>query len=284
MRIDEETKRVYVRQSWLGDSMLCQERGRRMIVSPEFRTNNDSAAMGTAVHAGIESVMTGKVDPKDAHHVSVRKLEQLRDEGIKVTNTDPSTWEDLVRSMTNAWVTGVLPEVPYGGHSEKKFEYSANASVLGYELWFEGTMDYASTQGLWDWKTAARKYSLLEKQTQSIQASIYAGWALSGQADMDVAQDENGSIEFTFGVMIRNMKGESQLVRIKRNSAHVMWVTEQAKTLVRSALALRDDDGGFHSSWLKNDQHFLCSDRWCPWWSVCKGVFIQDTDNRLGDQ
>jgi hypothetical protein len=101
---------------------------------------------------------------------------------------------------------------------------------------------------------------------------------------MDVAQDENGSIEFTFGVMIRNMKGESQLVRIKRNSAHVMWVTEQAKTLVRSALALRDDDGGFHSSWLKNDQHFLCSDRWCPWWSVCKGVFIQDTDNRLGDQ
>lgn len=279
MRIDEETKRVYVRQSWLGDSMLCQERGRRMIVSPEFRTTNDSAAMGTAVHAGIEAVMRGVIDPKDAHHVSVRKLDQLRDEGIKVTNTDPSTWEDLVRSMTNAWVSGIYPEVPLGGVSERKFEYNSGSVVGGYELWFEGTMDYSHESGLWDWKTAARKYSLLEKQTQSIQASVYAGHALS-----EGMVDEDGTVSFTFGVMIRTMKGDSQLVRIKRNSAHVMWVTEQAKTLVGSALALRSQDGSWNRSWLKNDQHFLCSDRWCPWWSVCKGVFIQDTDNQLGEQ
>lgn len=279
MRIDEETKRVYVRQSWLGDSMLCQERGRRMIVSPEFRTTNDSAAMGTAVHAGIEAVMRGVIDPKDAHHVSVKKLDQLRDEGIKVTNTDPSTWEDLVRSMTNAWVSGIYPEVPLGGVSERKFEYNSGAVVGGYELWFEGTMDYSHESGLWDWKTAARKYSLLEKQTQSIQASVYAGHALS-----EGMVDEDGTVSFTFGVMIRTMKGDSQLVRIKRNSAHVMWVTEQAKTLVGSALALRSQDGSWNRSWLKNDQHFLCSDRWCPWWSVCKGVFIQDTDNQLGEQ
>lgn len=279
MRIDEETKRVYVRQSWLGDSMLCQERGRRMIVSPEFRTTNDSAAMGTAVHAGIEAVMRGVIDPKDAHHVSVKKLDQLRDEGIKVTNTDPSTWEDLVRSMTNAWVSGIYPEVPLGGVSERKFEYNSGAVVGGYELWFEGTMDYSHESGLWDWKTAARKYSLLEKQTQSIQASVYAGHALS-----EGRVDEDGTVSFTFGVMIRTMKGDSQLVRIKRNSAHVMWVTEQAKTLVGSALALRSQDGSWNRSWLKNDQHFLCSDRWCPWWSVCKGVFIQDTDNQLGEQ
>ena len=279
MRIDEETKRVYVRQSWLGDSMLCQERGRRMMVSPEFRTTNDSAAMGTAVHAGIEAVMREVIDPKDAHHVSVKKLDQLRDEGIKVTNTDPSTWEDLVRSMTNAWVSGIYPEVPLGGVSERKFEYNSGAVVGGYELWFEGTMDYSHESGLWDWKTAARKYSLLEKQTQSIQASVYAGHALS-----ECRVDEDGTVSFTFGVMIRTMKGDSQLVRIKRNSAHVMWVTEQAKTLVGSALALRSQDGSWNRSWLKNDQHFLCSDRWCPWWSVCKGVFIQDTDNQLGEQ
>jgi len=282
MRIDEENKRVYVRQSWLGDAMLCQERGRRMMVSPEFRTANDSAVMGTAVHAGIESVMTGQVDPRDAHHVSVAKLNHIKQtETVKVTNTDPSTWEDLVRSMTNAWVNGVMPEVPLGGKSEFKFEYFTNVSVNGYGLWFEGTMDYICDQGLWDWKTAARKYSLLEKQTQSIQASIYAGYALSsGEVSLDV----DGNIGFTFGVMIRNMKGDSQIVRINRNSSHVMWVTEQAATLVRSAFAMRDYEGGFGNPWLKNDQHFLCSDRWCPWWSVCKGVFIQDKDNQLGEQ
>ena len=280
MRIDEENKRVYVRQSWLGDAMLCQERGRRMMVSPEFRTTNDSAVMGTAVHAGIEAVLTNKIDARDAHHVSVAKLNHIKEtENVKVTNTDPSSWEDLVRSMTNAWVSGVLPEVPLGGDSERKFEYSSDTFVNGYELWFEGTMDYMHDTGLWDWKTAARKYSLLEKQTQSIQASIYAGYALSTG---DVSLDAEGNVDFTFGVMIRNMKGESQLVRIKRSSAHVMWVTEQATTLVRLALAMREDDG-FNKPWLKNDQHFLCSARWCPWWSVCKGVFVQDKDNQLGD-
>lgn len=260
--------------------MLCQERGRRMMVSPEFRTTNDSAVMGTAVHAGIEAVLTNKIDARDAHHVSVAKLNHIKEtENVKVTNTDPSSWEDLVRSMTNAWVSGVLPEVPLGGKSEHKFEYFSNTNVNGYSLWFEGTMDYMHDTGLWDWKTAARKYSLLEKQTQSIQASIYAGYALSTG---DVSLDAEGNVDFTFGVMIRNMKGESQLVRIKRSSAHVMWVTEQATTLVRSALAMREDDG-FNKPWLKNDQHFLCSARWCPWWSVCKGVFIQDKDNQLGD-
>jgi hypothetical protein len=226
-------------------------------------------------------VLTNKIDARDAHHVSVAKLNHIKEtENVKVTNTDPSSWEDLVRSMTNAWVSSVLPEVPLGGKSEHKFEYCSNTIVSGYELWFEGTMDYMHETGLWDWKTAARKYSLLEKQTQSIQASIYAGYALSTG---DVSLDAEGNVGFTFGVMIRNMKGESQIVRIKRSSAHVMWVTEQAATLVRSALAMREDNG-FNKPWLKNDQHFLCSARWCPWWSVCKGVFIQDKDNQLGEQ
>jgi len=253
-----------------------------MMVSPEFRTTNDSAVMGTAVHAGIEAVLNGNIAPSDAHHVSVAKLNHIKEsEHVKVTNTDPETWEPLVRSMTNAWVSGVFPNVPSGGKPEHKFEYFSNVMVDDYAIWFEGTMDYFHPTGVWDWKTAARKYSLLEKQTQSIQASIYCGYALqSGESEIDV----DGNMAFNFGVMIRTMKGDSQIVRIKRNNAHTMWVVEQATTLVRSALAMRNAEGEFNRSWLKNDQHFLCSERWCPWWSVCKGVFLQDKDNELGEQ
>jgi hypothetical protein len=168
-----------------------------------------------------------------------------------------------------------------GGDSERKFEYSSNTYVSGYELWFEGTMDYMCSEGLWDWKTSARKYSLLQKQTQSIQASIYAGYALSTG---EVVTDVDNSVSFNFGVMLRTKRSEAQIVRIKRSQAHVMWVTEQASTLVRLALAMRNDQGEFTRPWLKNDQHFLCSAHWCPWWSVCKGVFIQDKDNKLGEQ
>jgi hypothetical protein len=100
----------------------------------------------------------------------------------------------------------------------------------------------------------------------------------------EVEIDANGDVGFNFGVMIRNLKGDSQIVRIKRNSAHSMWVTEQASTMVRLALAMRNTEGEFNRPWLKNDQHFLCSERWCPWWSVCKGVFIQNTHNTSGDE
>ena len=60
MKVDEENKRVFVRQSWLKDMLLCPERSRLSVVKSEFKTNNDSAVIGTAVHAGIEAVLTKK--------------------------------------------------------------------------------------------------------------------------------------------------------------------------------------------------------------------------------
>jgi hypothetical protein len=64
MRIDRETNRVFVRQSWLKDMLLCPERARLAVVQPEFKTQNDSAAIGTSVHAGIESVLAGNAFPQ----------------------------------------------------------------------------------------------------------------------------------------------------------------------------------------------------------------------------
>jgi hypothetical protein len=71
MKIDEENKRVFVRQSWLKDMLLCPERSRLSVLQPEFRTQNDSAAIGTAVHAGIEAVLTQRCSGADAPDVSL---------------------------------------------------------------------------------------------------------------------------------------------------------------------------------------------------------------------
>jgi len=276
-----EDGKVFVRQSWLGDSLLCLERGRLMMTQPEFRTTNDSAMLGTAVHAGIEAVLTNKIEARDAHHVSVAKLNELQlNDNVKITNTDPSTWEPLVTSMTKAWVDGVMPEVPLGGEVEYKFAVPTGRMVSGLELWFEGTMDYVHESGVWDWKTAARKYSLLEKQTQNIQSAIYSGASVNLGL---CSHDMEGGIDFRFGVMVRSLKGDTQILSVRRGKAHWDWVVEQAATIVGAYLALREGEA-FTNAMPKNDQHFLCSDRWCPWWSVCKGVFIQDKDNKLGDQ
>ena len=63
MRIENDNgtsvNRIYVRQSWLGDALMCPERARLGSLHPELRRENDSAMMGTAVHVGIEAVLNG---------------------------------------------------------------------------------------------------------------------------------------------------------------------------------------------------------------------------------
>jgi hypothetical protein len=142
MRIDKETNRVFVRQSWLKDMLLCPERARLAVVQPEFRTQNDSAAIGTAVHAGIEAVLAGNASLADAPEISLIKFKELESAGINHTNVNPDSWHSHVLGLTEAWVKDILPKVPMGGSCEVPFLVPTGTFVNGMELWFEGTMDY----------------------------------------------------------------------------------------------------------------------------------------------
>jgi len=279
LRIDEQQKKVFVRQSWLKDVLLCPERARLSHVKPEFKVVNDSAAIGTAVHAGIEAVLAQNVPVSDAPQISLAKFRQLESEpgGINHTNINPDLWHGHVVSLTNAWVKDIYPHVPPNGYCEEPFAVPTGESVNGYELWFEGTMDYLHKDGIWDWKTAARKYSLLEKQTQDIQSSIYhfAGNKLGVTKEKSV---------FNFGVMIRGSNATGQIVSVSRSKAHGDFVIKQAMSAVAYALAMTNNTGvPTDERWLVNDQHYLCSQRWCPWWSICKGAHISEPDNEIGE-
>ena len=52
MRIAEDGK-VWVRQSWLNDVMICPERARLGVVMPEWRMGSDATHIGTAVHLSL---------------------------------------------------------------------------------------------------------------------------------------------------------------------------------------------------------------------------------------
>lgn len=277
MRIDRETNRVFVRQSWLKDMLLCPERARLAVVQPEFRTQNDSAAIGTAVHAGIEAVLSGRCSVSDAPEHSLFKFRELERAGINHTNVNPDSWHGHVVGLTAAWAKDICPRVPIGGSCEVPFAVPTGAIVNGMEMWFEGTMDYLHPDGIWDWKTAARKYSILEKQSQDIQSSIYsfAGHALGVVPEKSI---------FSFGVMIRVNNHYGQIVSINRSKAHGDFVVKQAMSAVATACAMmKGEDSPTEDRWLINDQHYLCSQRWCSWWSVCKGAHISEPDNDTGD-
>lgn len=266
MKVEEN--RVFVRQSWLKDMMLCPQRALLAQRAPEFVKTNDSAAVGTAVHAGIEQALKGQA-LSFAAEVALGKMEELINEGVRTTNLDPKKLHGHVAGLFNAWVTDIMPHVPADGLCEFKFQVPTNRTVGDYEVWFEGTIDYAANAGLWDWKTSSRKYSPLEKQTQDIQASVY--WFAATQLQL-----VDPEAPFNFGVMVRTEKPYGQIVGVRRTTAHANFVIEQAVSAVAYAFSMAS-----HDKWLINDQHHLCSQRWCPWWSICKGAHISEPDNAL---
>jgi hypothetical protein len=230
--------------------------------------------MGTAVHAGIEQVLNSEIQPEDIGDYSVNAFfereKALNAEGkkINITNTDPKNWAKHINSMANAWVNDIMPHVPLGGISEYKFATkvaNVDNELFEYELWFEGTMDYFHPKGIWDWKTAARKYYQAEKQTQNVQSAVYA------EASHVLGMIEY-PVEFNFGVMIRNASSTGQIVSIIRTPEHGQWIIDQTIALVNNLLTVQAKMPS--SRWIVNDQHYLCSQRWCPVWSMCKGSYI----------
>lgn len=266
-----EDKDIYIRQSWLGDALMCLERGRNAIIRPTWRSNTDATVLGTSVHSAIEQVLVGTHTPDNMHYVFDNALDFYSEEK-PMAFTSMSSVDEMRRyghAMCNSWGRDIYPSITLGGSVEHEFNQFIG-NLGDYRLHFRGTMDYLiPNEGIWDWKTSRSKYNQWEKQRGSVQASVYAYAAFKS----GLIQEEN--ISFKFGVMTRTFKSEGQIVEVRRTPAHLKWVEEQTRNLVASALRLGTDN-----VWPQVDQHFLCSEQWCSYWSVCKGAHISDTDHK----
>ena len=265
MRFDKESKIVYVRQSWLNDLIICPERARLKLVRPDLSGPSDATIMGTALHYGIEQVLAG-ANPAVLGTIALEHWEELKTQPYKVTNLDPDKSVGQILGMAEAFVDGILPTVQLGGEVEYKFKYPMGITVDDWEVWCEGTMDYLQPDGtIWDWKTASRTYYAKEKQSQSIQATVYCS-AMVYEGKTAYPAD------FRYGVMVRQEKPKPQIVYMERTAEHESWL----KHMVRPAIQQATRIGVTESNWLMNDTTALCSDKWCPYWSMCKGAHISD--------
>lgn len=279
MRVADDGK-VWVRQSWLNDIMICPERSRLAVTLPEWRMGSDATHIGTAVHAGIEHYLTHD-EVENSYTVASNELERLVVEEkfrINSTNGVPHMRE-YVTTLMNTFHSDIAPSVTKGGVCEQKFgvklyDLPEDTSVpfdAQPAVWLGGTIDYIDPNGvIWDWKTAGRKYSQGEKQRQSIQASAYA------YACVENGWSPSYPVRFNYGVVTRTPKSVGQIVPVIRTQHHVDWFKHQVQSVLQSCLSL-----GLDTPWMANDQHGLCSEKWCPYWSICKGSQLSDSDNNL---
>lgn len=269
MRFHKSSGRVFVRQSWLNDMVLCPERARLGTALPQMRSGSDATLMGTAVHHAIERVLQDPtIDCDFMTEIALCKFSDLQaTEKWKETNINPEKYEVYIGSMCEAWLAEIAPTVEFGGHIEYQFAYPLGIEVGEWSVWCEGTIDYIDPNGVvYDWKTASRSYNAREKQSTAVQPTVYAGAvAAMGWSDFPV--------DFRYGIMIRQEKPKSQIVRIERNESHMRWLRHAVRPAIGMSLHV-----GVDKPWIMNDTSALCSERWCSYWSVCKGAFLTDAD------
>lgn len=280
MKVDHTDQRVYVRQSWLGDTLICPQRGKYAIMMPQMRRGSSETSLGTGFHSGVEHMLgnaagVDELEPMldDAVQVGIASYhERNAVEQIRVTQDwDDNDIELLLRSMLTAWSNDIAPHVQFGGIIEHKFQFPLNAkSHNGYEIFMEGTADYITPDGvLYDWKTAKKKYSNREKQLQSVQATVYSMMMCNANPYGNSME----SAELRFGVVMRTASSTGQIVAVRRTANHFNWLRRQTVAAVNSMFAGGDA--------LMNDNHFLCSEKWCPWYSVCRGAHITPDDDKI---
>lgn len=256
---------VYVRQSWINDAVMCAERGRQAIVRPQWSTPNDATILGTAVHAGIASILEGKEAGVPA---ALAELNKLLDEPFNRVKYSNEEMYDHVHELIAEWEKNIAPTLGNVKGVEVPFTFEMFKMTLnnGREVTVHGmgTIDCVTETAIWDWKTAGKKYSAREKQSQAIQPTMYTAAAVAlGWLEWPAT--------FKYGVLVRS--GKAQIVPIHRNESHAEWLQDIVRPFIRSALLLGTDE-----PWPKNDTHYLCSQTWCSWWSVCKGSKLSPGD------
>ncbi len=276
---------LLVRQSWLGTYMICPERARAYAVGEYEDPPSDAAAIGTALHAaveyGIEELMSGHRASLDAlQHSLVASWDDLvtngdRGQQIVWVKRSAQAAEAFGLDMIGRFARTVYPHLaPIG--TEVPFGPVTIAANERMELRVQGTIDYLDQRlGLVDWKSAGQEYQPWEKQRWSIQPTVYLAAQRADPALRALELPETFTY-IVFPEQVRRKRDGTpgdpvQVVPIQRDPSWDRWLFLQCKSLLALAEGV-----GWGGPWPLVDSHALCSQKWCPKWSTCKGSVISE--------
>jgi len=252
----------YFRQSWVNTALMCPEQGRLDWYDPQPDSHTDATAIGTALHAGIETaLLTGK--PKRGATAVVTEWQRLEPDVRYVQVKQPSTALGYATNAYASWHHWVYPQLsrPHEYGIEQRFRID-----LDDRVGLSGTWDFLDETGeIWDWKTGSRPYERWEKERFAVQPTAYAAALVRlGLATYPV--------DFTYAVhMKQSLPVEPQILTVTRTQGHEDWLVEQ---LHRFADMLDATDAGHLQRWPLNDQGWWCSAKWCSRWGSCKGAHL----------
>ena len=254
-----------IRQSWLNTFDTCPERARYEHLGVDREA--DAAAVGTAVHRSIEYCLesyytTGEpLDLATQVEVFHRELDAIDYVHVKWrTEKAPHKCGEV---CVKHWHQQVLPTLPTSG---VELERSFTLALIEDDqrlVELSGTIDFYADP-LRDWKTSGRgEYEEWEYRRWAIQPTVYT-WA---RYQMLCAEGRTPSLPMEFEYVVLGRHGVQRFM-VHRDHEHWSWMQDKVLTaclLIEADLA----------EWPKQDNHALCSPKWCDAWDLCKGKFFE---------
>lgn len=256
------------------------------MIRPDWSGPSDATTIGTGAHAAVEWVLSGgavdEVMPQIAMAVDT-EMAMPNFAWKKYNGLGRNGLIGVAYDCFKVWLENIYPIMPRNGTPEVPFEVPLYTLPDGRTVGIRGTIDWVphDTNQLWDWKNPGRAYSQKDKQKFAIQPSIYALAAVQGGLRSVTDFQFTLPLTFVYGTSVIYAAGaQARVFDVVRTRAHVEWALDRLKTAVDLALGF-----GLDKPWPQNDNHWLCSDRWCPWWSACKGARLswQDEDYEGAD-
>lgn len=292
--IDHDARTIRIRQSWLDTAIRCPERGRQAIIRPHLDGEGDAACAGTAAHAAIEAHLKGELPVELMEQYAQEWARKMIDEGVVhddgiVYPIEFKSFESASEliyhagNCTRGWIQDIRPHLiasdQFEGQQEVRFEFEAfemNDYGLPWLVIFQGTVDHVPehVRRLWDWKNKGSDMKQKELQRTDIQKIVYSAAAVNGC----FGHEFEWPVRFAWGNNVRlKTKARSQIVEAEVLQAHWDWLTRRTRTIINLFLNF-----GLAQEWPTDEDHFLCSQKWCPWYADCRGAHITADMDRFG--
>lgn len=274
--IDGDGKWVHTfRQSWIETANSCPEQARQIGQDLIAEGTTDAAAIGTAVHAGINSKLTvDQVEPWEVAHSVFTDLMEGSEGPFTWHMTKEYGARRCIDSSLDLWLDEVYPTLQGPWVSEVGF-----GPDLFYEddqrvIYLQGTMDYLGDDGLKDWKTSSRPWTAWEKGRWAVQPTVYT-WATDQLARKESKYSEaEGPVVYPFEFVILVHEDDPAIVHLQRIT--VLRRPSDWQWLQHRCLAWAELIESRIAPWPMQDNGWHCSPKWCPAWDNCKGKFVHD--------
>jgi hypothetical protein len=245
---------VVVSQSWLNTYLECAESARRQFHEPDVDDTNEQHAIGTAMHTYAAARLNGADESEARAKARAELVAAWRTiKKVKIKTFD-TAWRTAQEAIA-CWEQYIFPVI-----DPDLIEETLSAVIIegpDVRVIVEGTPDlYDMSRCMWDWKTTSQMWEWREHAKWDIQPTVYY-----------FLLKENGyNPNGNFVYFVYNKKTKThQIIDCHRNDSDVAWLRHQIEQAVSQLINYSDQE------WALNNQSWLCSDRWCPWYQTCRG-------------